>query len=205
MDIRKLPVYVIALKAERIHKLSMTLHEYGFEDVRFTEGVQDRKKVLGVAKAHMNALKKALRECGGPFIILEEDVLINSKEMEIYIPPDADAIYLGISSWVLKNGKGENNMVCAERFNGGLYRIFNMLAAHAVLYLNRDYAEFLASSIPIFISMQTNQDKLRAETMKFWNVYALNSPIFYQSHRYEPSTRFKISEKQNQPLSFFYR
>lgn len=203
IDIRKVPVYCIVAPGEG-DRLQKMLQSSGFEDVRTTAGILERNKKVGVAKAHMNALALALEECDGPFVILENDVDIFNSDMNVFTVKDVDAIYLGVSMWGLKNGRGELGMISGDKNNGGLYRMYNMLAAHAVLYINHDYAEFLLGAIPIFIAMQTNQDKLRAETMKYWNIYAMNYPIFYQRGKYEKYTKFKLSQKPMTSLSSFY-
>jgi hypothetical protein len=203
IDIRKIPVYCIVAPGEG-DRLEKFLGYNGFEDVRTSPGVMERKKVTGVAKAHMIALEKALAECDGPFVILENDVDIYNTDMKVSIPDGADAVYLGVSMWGLRNGHGELGMISGERNNGGLYRMYNMLAAHAVLYLNRDYAEFLLSAIPLFIKMETNQDKLRAETMKYWNIYAQNYPIFYQKGKYQRYTKIKLASQTMRQLSVYY-
>jgi len=149
-------------------------------------------------------LALALEECDGPFVILENDVDIFNSDMNVFTTKDVDAIYLGVSMWGLKNGRGELGMISGDKNNGGLYRMYNMLAAHAILYINHDYAEFILGAIPVFIAMQTNQDKLRAETMKYWNIYAMNYPIFYQRGKYEKYTKFKLSQKPMTNLSSFY-
>jgi hypothetical protein len=203
MDITKLPVYYIGMPGGDYSRLENMLKEHGFKNVKKSPGVFDRHKASGVAKAHMAALSLALSECKGPFIILEDDVAINSFQPKITIPQGADAMYLGLSMWGLKHGKGQIG-ISAKKENGGIYRISNMLAAHAILYLNHDYAEFLRDSIPIFLEMQTNQDKMRAETMKYWNVYGNKIPMFYQNGKYEKYTRFALSEINTVPLRAFY-
>lgn len=203
LDIRKIPVYCIIAPGEG-DRLQKMLESSGFQDVRTSAGVLERNKKVGVAKAHMNALALALEECDGPFLILENDVDIFNSDMSVFVPEDADAIYLGISMWGLKNGRGQLDMISGDKNNGGLYRMYNMLVAHAILHINHDYARFLLGAIPIFIAMQTNQDKLRAETMKYWNIYAMNYPIFYQKGKYEKYTKFKLNQKPMVNLSTFY-
>jgi hypothetical protein len=184
-------------------RLESVLRASGFVDVRLSPGVVQKNRLSGVGKAHMLALETALSECKGPFIILEDDVEINSSEMEISVPPETDAIYLGLSMWGLKNGRGQIG-ISGTRQNGGMYRMHNMLAAHAILHVNHDYARFIANSIPIFLNMGTNQDKLRAETMKYWSVYATRKPIFYQRGKYQKYTRFNLSAGNMVPLASFY-
>jgi hypothetical protein len=203
MDITKFPVYYIGGLDKNHRPLEMMLRHAGFKNIKKSPGVPDRHKASGVAKAHMAAIELALSECKGPFIILEDDVQIESMPAHITIPKDADAIYLGLSTWGLKNGKGHIG-ISGEKQNGGIYRMYNMLAAHAILYVNNDYARFILESIPIFLKMRTNQDKMRAETMKYWNVYACKIPVFYQSGKYEKYTRFTLNEQMVMPLVNFY-
>ena len=203
LDITKVPVYYIGMIGENHSRLERELSGAGFKKIKKSPGVIDPLKAAGVAKAHIKALDLALSECSGPFIILEDDVVIDDFQKTMTIPKSADAVYLGLSMWGLKNGKGQIG-ISGKRDNSGLYRIYNMLAAHAVLYLNQDYAEFVRDSIPIFLEMGTNQDKMRAETMKYWNVYATRNPVFYQSGKYEKYTKFRLSEDKMVPLRAFY-
>jgi hypothetical protein len=201
MDIRKLPVYYISMEDTGIEEM---LRDKGFSDIRKSDGVREKVKATGVAKAHVAALKKALSECDGPFIILEEDVLMNTFDPDIPVRKDMDALYLGVSEWGLKDGHGQRKIAVLKE-NNGFYRALNMLAAHAILYINHDYARFLVDNIPLFITMGTNQDKMRAETMKYWKVYAKKFPIFYQSGKYEKYTNFTLPGSTNVPLIEFYR
>lgn len=202
-DITKFPVYYIGALDKNHSALEMMLRHAGFKKIKRSPGVPDKHKASGVAKAHIAALKLALSECGGPFIILEDDVQIENLQEDITIPEDADAMYLGLSTWGLRNGRGQVG-ISGEKRNGGVYRMYNMLAAHAILYVNHDYAQFILESIPIFLKMKTNQDKMRAETMKYWNVYASKTPVFYQSGKYERYTRFSLTEQRLVPLINFY-
>jgi hypothetical protein len=185
-------------------RLRGILEKYGFRTIKRSPAVMDKIKAIGVARAHMLALETALAECKGPFLILEEDIDIRSARFVVEIPSGADAIYLGASIWGLKDGRGQKGMISGQRINGGFYRMLNMLAAHAVLHVNHDYARFLLRHIPTFIDMGTNQDKLRAETMKYWNIYAQSDPIFYQTGKYQKYTNVKLASYMVKPLSVFY-
>ena len=61
---------------------------------------------------------------------------------EIEIPDETDALYLGISSWGRMNG---HSGPCVQweyaHQRTDLVRVWNMLAAHAILYLNPDYVD----------------------------------------------------------------
>jgi hypothetical protein len=203
LDITKVPVYYIGMIGENHSRLERDLATAGFKNVKQSPGVLHKVKTAGVAKAHITALEMALSECDGPFIILEDDVRIDDFQKKIDVPTGADAIYLGLSMWGLKHGKGQLG-ISGKRDNAGLYRMYNMLAAHAILYVNHDYARFILDSIPIFLEMGTNQDKMRAETMKYWDVYATRNPVFYQSGKYEKYTKFRLSESGMVPLKNSY-
>ena len=199
---KNIPAYYIAPRQNV--ELEQKLSDSGFTDVRWIETFRHYKKSFGVAMAHHQALSQALLDDNFPFIVLEEDVsLMRDVPDSVHIPDGADAIYLGASQWGLKNGKGGLH-ICVERRNGGLYRVYNMLAAHAIMYLSRQYVEFLIKGIEVFLEIPTNQDKMRAETIKYWNVYALATPVFYQTGRYMPHTKIALPGKTNRPLSFFY-
>jgi len=200
--VKDLPVYYMAV--EQNFQLEERLSGAGFVNVRWVQTERHPKKTVGVAMAHSKVLKRALSDDNWPFIVLEEDVdFFRQVPDDLHIPKNADALYLGVSKWGLKNGKGGLH-ISVERQNGGVHRLYNMLAAHAILYASREYVEFLLSGIEIFSAMPTNQDKMRAETMKYWNVYALSSPIFYQQGRYMPHTKFALPGPTNKPLSYFY-
>jgi hypothetical protein len=203
LDITKVPVYYIGDSNKNYLRLEGELRRAGFENIKKSPSVINTDKKVGVAKAHVLALQTALSQNKGPFIILEDDVSIDDFQREINLPENTDAIYLGLSRWGLRAGKGEVG-ISGIRHNSGLYRMYNMLAAHAILYVNHDYAQFILDSIPIFIEMETNQDKLRAETMKYWNIYATRNPVFYQQGRYEKHTRFRLSGQIMLPLKSFY-
>lgn len=69
-----------------------------------------------------------------------------------------------------------------------------MLGAHAILYLNPDYVKFLAQATSLMVRLKDNQDKSRAQTMKYFNVYAMNNPMFYQEGKHEKVTKKSISQ-----------
>jgi len=203
MDVRGVPVYYINLPGEPDGGIVGLLSRAGFRDIRKTLGVLHKSKALGVAKAHLLALETALSECDGPFIILEEDVNFYNTSFDVFVPEDADAMYLGASMWGISNGVGKLS-ISVERSNGGLFRLYNMLAAHAVLHINHEYSKFLVNGIRVFIEMGTNQDKMRAETMKYWTIYGQARPMFYQGGKYEKYTKFVLPGSTNTQLINFY-
>jgi hypothetical protein len=200
------PVYYMNMPQdfERGVRLENRLAQMGFSNVIRVETERNDEKALGVANAQHKALSRGLAEWSGPFIVLEDDVeFFDHPPESIHVPTNADAVYLGVSQWGLRDGRGALG-ISVKRDNGGLHRVYNMLAAHAILYNSREYVEFLLRGIELFVSIPTNQDKMRAETMKYWNVYASSKPVFYQSGKYEKHTRFILPGIKNRPLSHFY-
>lgn len=192
INLTEITVFYINMDADKAkrERLEKILSSRGFSDVRRIRGTPNRRKKVGVAYAHKKALLAGL-ETNKPFIILEDDVIENKFNKEIEIPSNSDAYYLGVSKWGLAGGVGKR-MISVERHDTNTFRLYNMLSAHAILYLNMDYVRFLLKSVDFFIKIETNQDKGRAETMKYWNIYAAKDPLFVQDDNYYESTCFSL-------------
>jgi len=192
INILDIPLFYINLDKDQDQRkeIEETLSSLGFSDVCRVAGVLHGSRKVGVALAHKKALIEASKT-GTPFIVLEGDVVVKNFKEKISVPLDADAYYLGISKWGLYGGRGVQK-ISAERYDQDTFRLFNMLSAHAILYLNKDYVNFILKSIEFYIHIKTNQDKGRAETMKFWNVYASKDPLFAQGGKYNPHTSFTL-------------
>lgn len=194
INLLKVPVYYINLDKdiEKAEKLESLLYDMGFEQVERFAGTQIATPKVGCATSHQ-AILEQLKDQPAPFIILEDDASLAKIQKEIDVPDNADAVYLGNSRFGLFDNYGQLK-VSAERFDDKLYRVYNMLGAHAILYLNNSYPDFLAKAIPFNIDIKDNQDKVRASTMRYFNVYALDTPIFYQEGKHEKVTRVKMSK-----------
>jgi hypothetical protein len=203
---RKVPVFYISMdeNVQQHEYVESFLSKAGFKHVTRLPGVKAETKRLGVALAHKNALEHCLKTVEGHFIVLEGDVAPWVIPDTLQVPDDADAIYLGASKWGLKNGHGVRN-IALELYSEDMFRINNMLAAHAVLYTSSKYVKFLINAIQIMIDMKTNQDKARAETQKYWNIYGLTQPMFYQSGIYLKDTKIVLPGPTNKPISWFYQ
>jgi len=194
INLTNLPVYYINLKedVEKSKNFETTMKDLGFKNVNRFDAIKDEFKKVGVAKSH-NKLLKELSSQDEPFIVFEDDVDVFNFKPTISVPDNSDAFYLGNSIFGLYSGKGIRK-VSAEKYKDEVYRIYNMLAAHAIVYLNKDYVKFLAMATEFNIAIETNQDKARAETMKYWNIYCNNEPMFYQKGVHGPVTK-KIMSK----------
>lgn len=192
INLLNLPVFYINLKKDKQKSIETVevLKSLGFKNITRFDAILGETKKEGCAKSHQALLKEL--DIDGPFIVFEDDIESNgSFNPVIQVPDDADAVYLGISAYSLDNGITGQSLV-ANKVDDNLYRIYNMLAAHAILYLNKDYYKFLAKAIQAMIDADRNQDNARAETMKYFNIYAFRHPFFYQGDKHRAVTRFDL-------------
>lgn len=195
IDIREIPVFYINLDKdiEKRKKLEKSLKANGFINIIRLPGFEASVRKNGCAAAHHNAMK-CLANYPGPFLVLEDDAaLMPNFSPIINVPENADAVYLGVSASGLYNNVGKNK-IDAKRHDENFYRIYNMLAAHAILYLNSDYVKFLEKEILKQVIAKDRQDKARARTLRLWNVYSLDVPAFFQDSYNRLATTAPISE-----------
>lgn len=184
INITKIPAIYINLEKhkEKNDNMYNLLSSIGFETIERLEGVLDTENpVAGCSKAH----HKALSSFKAPFVLFEDDCVLFEKNIvtEIEIPDNADALYLGVSSWGRMNGHNGFYLQYDE-FNeqSNLLRIYNMLGGHSIIYLTEDYRK-MCEKVSYHAGYVINdyQDVGFAEIQKFFNVYSLNSPMFYQT------------------------
>lgn len=195
VNLTDIPAYYINLDKdiEKRENVEKSLESLGFKNVNRFAGFQEDLKRVGVAKSHQ-ALLRQLVESPTPFIVFEDDIQVGSFVDQIEVPSDADAFYLGNSIFGLYGGSGQRK-VSVERVDRETFRLYNMLAAHAIVYFNKEYIKFLIQAIDFNLSIETNQDKARAETMKYWKIYGYHNPMFYQPGRHESFTRVALPNK----------
>jgi hypothetical protein len=191
----EIPAYYINLDKDvkKKEKIEESLRSIGFTNITRFPGFEEEIKKIGVAKSHQ-ALLRQLVDSPTPFVIFEDDIQVGLFVDQIEIPLDADAFYLGNSIFGLYGGVGKRK-VSVQRLDRQTFRLYNMLAAHAIVYLNNDYIKFLIQAIDFNLAVGTNQDKARAETMKYWKVYGYHNPMFYQTGRHEAFTRIALPNK----------
>lgn len=191
LDLRKIPAIYINLQRdnEKNEYMYDMLSNLGFENIIRVEASEFPDRYLaGCSYSHFNSLN----EVNVPFIIFEDDCRVKNFEPVIEVPDDTDAVYLGISSWGRMNSHS-GPFVQYEKVDDKLVRVYNMLGAHAILYLTKEYAS-LCSKISIHASHTSeHQDIGFAEVQRYYNVYAFEDPMFYQTS----------SNGTDQPLSYY--
>lgn len=193
INLLDIPAYYINLNEDEQKRRSIDalLKNIGFRSVtRLSATSHERGRIVGCARSHYQILSKQKP----PFIILEDDVSLNREFIpEIEIPDNSDALYLGISHW----GRYLNHSgpyVHAVPITDSIVRVYNMLATHAILYLSDTYVD-ICKRIAFHHGyvIEDHIDIGFAEVQKYYNVYALNQPLFRQ-YEWSAVTTGKLTE-----------
>ena len=179
LDLREIPAVYINLDqdVEKNESMKSMLDQCGFKHIIRVEGKYTPDRPLaGCSMSHYNALS----EVDPPFIVFEDDCKIKTFCSTIEIPDDSDAVYLGISSWGRMNSHS-GPFVQSENVGFGMVRIYNMLSAHSVLYLDEEYTSLCRRISYNSYETAQHQDIGFAEIQRYYNVYAFNDPLFYQT------------------------
>jgi hypothetical protein len=194
-----IPAYYINLESDkdRNDKTYSLLSSLNFRIIKRTPGFKNKRHAVGVGMAHQNVLDSR-KHYDTPFIVFEDDIAVTHFDHIIDIPEDADAIYLGVSKMGVINNE-HKELIIADKVNGydNVYRIYNMLAAHAILYLNQDYVAGLAEETKRCLDAKIPVDIGMANYMKDRKVYALDKPMFIQSGKFRDFTDTPIYKLNN--------
>lgn len=178
------PVRLINVEGDsyRLNSSLNTLDRLGFTSVEVFSAPKNKDPVRGCADSHLRVLTE-MKGHEQPYIVLEDDIAPHSFRREISLPATADAAYLGNSDYGLVNGVGKRR-IALERHSSELFRLYNMLSSHAIMYLNQDYAEAIIRGAKFARKHGHGVDKSMAETMKYWEVYAFENPLFKQAGKH---------------------
>jgi hypothetical protein len=177
------------------------------------EGIPQDGVFRGCFLSQLKALKEA-RAKDRPFVILEDDVVVNQFEKSLEIPDDSQCVYLGISSWGFTPASDSNlarlNSLITDNTSLNIARIFNMLSSHSIMYIDMNYVDLLISRLEENFSGNTIESSVEKIGMRYFGgtmlpcdvimadqqynnkVYALRDPIFYQDGKHEYCTLIKI-------------
>lgn len=129
-----------------------------------------------------------------PFLFLEDDCVITKNfQNEILIPDDADAVYLGISEWGMKNNEGKlGNFDIQPVLNYNLYKISGMMSTHAILYISERYINAIKNFFKQF-KFDGACDYLITSLHKNYNIYTVPDPFFYQAGIHKDTTNISLN------------
>lgn len=190
MKLKEIKTYYINLDKDEEKKESMEnmLSNLNFNYERFP-AIQEE---WGCEKSHYKLLAEGLQS---PFLILEDDCSLKNEVIELGVPKNIDFVYLGVSGFGYCNGN--ISYVLYEEATEDISRVYNMLSTHAMLYLSDDYAN-MVRNLAFHCAYKVNQhfDKSIAEMEKYYEVYALNNPMFYQDNYNKPHTYHDLRNYQ---------
>lgn len=195
LDLREIPAIYINLDkdVEKRERMESQLKELGFKTIIRLSATYDNDSKRGCAISHVYALE----EVDPPFIVFEDDCITLDFRPEIEIPDDADAVYLGISSWGRMNSHS-GPFVQYEKIDNDILRVYNMLGTHAILYLNEDLVDLCKRIAYHGYCISDHLDIGFAEIQRYYNVYAFDNPLFYQTS--SNGTDSKLSSYPSQEL-----
>ncbi len=151
IDLRTIPFYVINCEADSFkrERMQRQLTDLGLR-FEFVSAIECDPPSLGTTLSHLKVL--SLPHIKTPFGVLEDDCVFNENfRYEYTVPRKLDAFYLGISRFGTevpgKLSYGMWDQVRWSRYDRNTLRVFNMLALHAVLYMNDRYRQVAQKAV----------------------------------------------------------
>jgi hypothetical protein len=181
INLLEIPVFYINMSKDK-HKrkhIEAQLSDLGFKNVTRIDAIEDKNNGrVGLSKSQFLAIS----QIEAPFIVLEDDADPKYFKPVIEVPDDSDAVYLGNSQWGLMQGQSGFYLKYKNvKGYSDVYRIYNMLSSHAILYLTQEYVgvckrtiKYCAEEYPM------PMDVPFAMIQRFYNVYTINKPLFIQ-------------------------
>lgn len=128
-----------------------------------------------------------------PLLILEDDVTFTGRDDEIDIPPNVDAVYLGLSifrgSSTINHSDGVHEL---SAFSDKQVRVLNMLATHAIVYVSKAYKQAVVDTLKPYIGIDYHSDVLISRLHSSFLILANKKPSFYQSSEFNPQSRVQV-------------
>ena len=181
IDLSQIPVYYINLDSQpdRAKQTEDTLLKLGFSEVNRISAIKHSTVMVGCALSHHKVMSDSAIKT--PFILMEDDiVLTNNTKLTYEIPDNTDALYLGNSQWArFLNFSGP--YLHYHKVSDEIVQVYNMLTAHAVLYLDDTYRNHLSRIADYSANIaKFHMDVGYAESHRYYNIMALNNPLVAQ-------------------------
>ena len=161
------------------------LQKLGFKDVTmFKSGAE--KYPLCLAKATYDVLSSRLDD--SPFLLLEDDIEATEWFHTILeYPENTDAFYIGFSkcggSKTIDRWEGSSQI---EYITTRYIRILNMLSAHAIVYVSKQYKESVMNEMNKIIedNIVASNDVPISRLHETFNILGYHYPLFFQSEKF---------------------
>lgn len=196
IDLREIETFYINIKHHKEKNESMLnlIDQFGFKKVNRVDATYiPDNPVAGCASSHY----KIFSQMNNPTIILEDDCIIKNNNPIIEVPDDADAVYLGLSQWGYKEdiSKPKNFDFIKHKSVKNIYKVSSMLATHAIFYISKEYIDICTKVAKYSMDNGVHIDQGFARIQRYYNVYAVSNPIFYQQSN-RTATNFKFSNNK---------
>ena len=217
INLLNVPVFYINMNKDTHKKeyLEYQLKKLGFKNINRIEAIEDKNNGrVGLSKSQ----SIALNQVKAPFVILEDDADPKYFKGTIEVPDDADAVYLGNSQWgYMQSQAGFYLKYKPVKEIPDVFRIYNMLSSHAILYLTDEYVglckrttKYCAEVFPM------PMDVPFAMIQRFYNIYTINKPLFIQKdyegkmsaapkYTNKKLTEYKVFESPEKRDGVFYK
>lgn len=213
IDLKKVKYYYINVpsQTERRKHMEQMLMRLGVE-YECVEAFTSTSRLASGAMNHMRCCHLALsRSEFKPFVLLEDDCDLFTNIGVIDLPLSTDAVYLGTSKCAANfNDFYDGNARCfrvVDKYTH-LLRDYNMLAAHAVLFITPRFASAYAGSMIEPANTEKAWDTVTCRLKPFFQIYTLITPIFYQTKKLggqEEPTKHVIPEDVYNTVKGAYR
>jgi hypothetical protein len=202
LDLRNIPIFWInsEFATDRREKMIQLFERCGFKNHTRIEAITHENKIIGCALSHSRILGSidSQKEIIPYFVVMEDDIQETSDlKMEIEIPDDFDAFYLGTSYWANSLDRSKMSLMTRSTYkqfiSDSIYRISHMTSLHAVLYKNGEYNKTAGIEILNYLQNPNGNlhcDVVTAELQSKFNVYAVDTPYFYQKDVNNPNNEF---------------
>jgi hypothetical protein len=192
IDLKAIKVYIISpgegKYKERSAEVLKRVQEVGFKHVEIFKSIPDANNTNSLTKTVIQIFNNEM-DGSEPFIILEDDCAVFYDKNAIEIDEKADMVYLGVASWIYPHdystlGKGyhirPNQSSDIIDYSESLTKINGMTSGHAIMFINRQFMKEFIEKIEPLLNINMAHDLVFATMHKYYNVFALKEPLFYQ-------------------------
>ncbi len=192
LDIKSIKVYIISpgegKYKERSAEVLKRVQDIGFKNAEIFKSIPDPNNTNSLTKTVIQIFNNEMNK-SEPFIILEDDCAVFHNRDLLEIDEKSDMVYLGVASWIYPHdywtlGKGyhirPNQSSDIIDYSECLTKINGMTSGHAIMFKSRQFMKEFIDKMEPLLSVNMAHDLVFATMHKYYNVFALKEPIFYQ-------------------------
>ena len=196
IKLKEIPViYICPDHNEKYHKRKLHMSQL-LDKLEFKNVIHYKSSTEKYPCCLNNATIDIFSKYKPPFLVLEDDIKETQNIPDILeIPDNTDAFYLGLSSG---GGHKYNNYDDGDsqfqHINDKLFKVHNMLATHAILYITSNYILNVRNAL--ITKPDYYNDVIISQIQNKFNIYCHNESYFYQAKElegHEDATKIKLN------------